>query len=214
MNLKKEHSDAINDSLILYAEHDFNASTYNAKVCISTGSDFYSAITGAIGTLKGPLHGGANEEAMKLISSFEKVDDAVKGVNLALTNKEKIMGFGHRVYEKGDPRSPIIQQWAQALAQEQKDDQLYSIANAIEGVVWDKKKIFPNLDFYSALVYHYCGIPTYLFTPLFVLSRITGWSAHILEQRANNRLIRPLSKYIGESVRSYVPLAVRDVVID
>ena len=210
----QEHCEAINDSLILYAEHDFNASTYNAKVCISTGSDFYSAITGAIGTLKGPLHGGANEEAMKLISSFHSVKNAAEGINLALNNKDKIMGFGHRVYEKGDPRSPIIQSWAQKLSKKQPNDHLYAIAKAIEDVVWDEKKIFPNLDFYSALVYHYCGIPTFLFTPLFVLSRISGWSAHILEQRENNRLIRPLSHYVGHPVRNYVPLAVRDVVIE
>ncbi len=194
-------------SLILYAEHDFNASTFTARIITSTLSDFYSAITGAIGALKGKLHGGANEAAMYLIRSFSGPEEAEKGILKKLEAKEKIMGFGHRIYTVSDPRSIVIKEWARKLAKLKGDEKLYPVAERIEKVMWDEKKLFPNLDFYSAVTYHHMGIPTGLFTPLFVMSRVTGWSAHIIEQRANNKLIRPVSRYTGPEPRVYVPLA-------
>lgn len=193
-------------SLILYAEHELNASTFAARVTASTESDFYSCITSAIGTLRGPLHGGANEEAMRLINSFKTPDQAEKGIKEMLAKKEKIMGFGHRVYKISDPRSDIIKAWSQKLSTRARDGYLYAVSERIEKVLWDEKKLFPNLDFYSATAYHFCGIPTPLFTPVFVMSRISGWSAHIIEQRANNRLIRPEAKYVGPGPRSYPPI--------
>lgn len=188
-------------SLILYAEHEFNASTFAARVTASTGSDFYSAIVTAIGTLRGPLHGGANEEAMKLISKFKTPEQAKTRLEEMLAKKEKIMGFGHRVYKKSDPRSDIIKEWSKKLSSHSSDGYLYQVSNAIEQVMQEQKKLFPNLDFYSASAYHFCGIPTSLFTPIFVISRLSGWSAHILEQRINNRLIRPEADYTGPEPR-------------
>lgn len=199
----------MNVSLILYAEHEFNASTFAARVTAATLSDFYSAITSAIGTLRGPLHGGANEAAMELIEQFKSPDDADAGLRKKLANKELIMGFGHRVYTTCDPRSDIIKKWSLRLGQEKGDLLLYQISERIEKIMWDEKKLFPNLDFYSASAYHYCGIPTHLFTPIFVMSRITGWSAHVFEQRANNKLIRPTSEYIGPESRPFPAINTR-----
>lgn len=200
---------AMNVSLILYAEHDFNASTFAARVTTSTLSDYYSAITSAIGTLRGPLHGGANEAAMALIESFKTPADAKQGVLDMLARKEKLMGFGHRVYRTRDPRSDIIKVLAKECAQAANQNNLYEVADVIATVAWDEKRLFPNVDFFSAVVYHVCGIPTNMFTPIFVLSRVTGWTAHILEQRSENRLIRPLSEYVGPQVRAFVPLTQR-----
>ena len=200
---------AMDVSLILYAEHEFNASTFTARVCAATLSDFYSCVTGAIGTLRGPLHGGANEAAMELMERFANADAAIAGVQAMLARKEKIMGFGHAVYRESDPRSPVIKSWAKKLSKRADDAEIYPIAEAIEKVMWDEKKLFPNLDFYSASVYHFLRIPTPLFTPIFVISRITGWSAHIFEQRANNVLIRPNADYTGPERRAYVPIEAR-----
>lgn len=197
---------AMDVSLILYAEHELNASTFAARVTASTESDFYSAIVSAVGTLRGALHGGANEEAMRLISSFKTPEQAEKGIKEMLANKTKIMGFGHRVYKISDPRSDIIKAWSQKLSTHARDGYLYAISERIEKVMWDEKKLFPNLDFYSATAYHFCGIPTLLFTPIFVMSRLSGWSAHIFEQRANNRLIRPEANYIGPAPRPFPPI--------
>jgi 2-methylcitrate synthase len=201
--------DMMNVSLILYAEHEFNASTFAARVTAATLSDFYSTITSAIGTLRGRLHGGANEAAMELIEQFKNPDEAEAGLKKMLANKALIMGFGHRVYTTSDPRSDIIKQWSYRLGETLGDLNLYRISERIETVMWDEKKLFPNLDFYSASAYHYAGIPTFLFTPIFVISRITGWSAHVFEQRANNKLIRPTSEYIGPESRNYPEIATR-----
>jgi 2-methylcitrate synthase len=200
---------AFDVSLILYAEHEFNASTFAARVTTSTEADYYSAIVSGIGTLRGPLHGGANEAAMELIQQFKTPAEAETRVKEMLAQKIKIMGFGHRVYKISDPRSDIIKTWSQKLSQTAKDGYLYGVSEAIEKVMRAEKKLFPNLDFYSATTYHFCGIPTYLFTPIFVLARVTGWSAHILEQRTNNRLIRPEANYTGPSERAFVPLEAR-----
>ncbi len=202
----EETKRAIDVSLILYAEHEFNASTFAARVTASTLSDFYSCIVSAIGTLRGPLHGGANEEAMRLISRFKTPEQATQGVEEMLAKKEKIMGFGHRVYKISDPRSDIIKAWSKKLSEHARDGYFYPISEAIEKVMWDQKKLFPNLDFYSATAYHFCGVPTSLFTPLFVMSRLSGWSAHIIEQRANNRLIRPEAEYTGPAPRDFTPI--------
>lgn len=201
-----EHRRCLDVSLILYAEHEFNASTFTVRTIAATLSDFYSAICGGIGALRGPLHGGANEWAMELLTRFKTPDEADKGIKELLQQKQLIMGFGHRVYTTSDPRSAIIKKWAQKLSQRAPDGYLYPIAERIEQVMWDEKKLFPNLDFYSALAYHYCNIPTPMFTPLFVMSRIAGWSAHLIEQRENNKLIRPASNYTGPESRAWVPL--------
>jgi 2-methylcitrate synthase len=193
----------------LYAEHEFNASTFAARVIISTLSDVHSVVAGAIGALAGPLHGGANEEAMKLIEAFRDPGDAEAGIRARLARGDKIMGFGHRIYTVSDPRSGVIKEWASRLSVTDEQRRLYAIAERIEQVMWSEKKLFPNLDFYSALAYRSCGVPTELYTPLFVLARISGWMAHIMEQRSNNKLIRPISRYIGPDPREYVPL-VRD----
>lgn len=197
-------------SLILYAEHEFNASTFTARVITATLSDFYSAVVGAIGALRGPLHGGANEKAMALIETFSDPDDAEAGLRKMLANKEKVMGFGHRVYKHGDPRNAVIKAWSKALAGE--DDyrrNLYAISQRLEQVMHDEKGMFPNADFYHATAYHFLGIPTELFTPIFVMSRLTGWGAHIFEQRADNRLIRPGADYIGPDTRKFTPISER-----
>jgi 2-methylcitrate synthase len=197
------HERALDASLILYAEHEFNASTFAARVCAATLSDIHSAITSAIGTLRGPLHGGANEAAMELIEQFESPRAATIGVRAMLERKERIMGFGHAVYRKADPRSPVIKYWARRLARTSEDKLLYEIAEAIETLMWEEKRLFPNLDFFSAPAYRSLGIPTALFTPIFVCSRVTGWAAHIMEQRADNKLIRPTADYIGPAAREY-----------
>ncbi|MHB1543017.1 MAG: bifunctional 2-methylcitrate synthase/citrate synthase [Gammaproteobacteria bacterium] len=195
---------ALDVSLILYAEHEFNASTFAARVCAGTLSDYHSCITGAIGTLRGPLHGGANEAAMEMISRYETPAAARTGTHTALAQKEKIMGFGHRVYRDHDPRNAIIKDWSRRLGEARGDHRYFAVSEAIEQVLWEEKKLFPNLDFYSASAYHFMGIPVTLFTPIFVCSRVSGWSAHVFEQRANNRLIRPDAEYTGPAPRPWV----------
>jgi len=194
----------------LYAEHEFNTSTFAARVATSTGTDFYSAIVAAIATLRGPLHGGANEAAMKLINSFKNVESVEKGIHELLAKKSLVMGFGHRVYKESDPRTPIIKSLALRLTHTHHEDSKFLIAEKIEEILWKEKQLFPNLDFYSALVFHYLGIPASFFTPIFVISRLSGWSAHIMEQRAHNRLIRPNAKYIGPAIKDYVLLKDRE----
>jgi 2-methylcitrate synthase len=203
------HERAINVSLILYAEHEFNASTFTARTIASTLSDFYSAVTGAIGALRGPLHGGANEAAMELIERFSTAEEADIAIHRMLKNKELIMGFGHRVYTEADPRNRVIKEWSRKLSQEKGDMSMFDVSERIEQIMWDEKHLFPNLDFYSASVYNMLGIPTSIFTPLFVMSRITGWAAHIFEQRANNKLIRPSADYIGPEKLEFVPIEER-----
>jgi len=166
----------------------------------------HSAITGAIGTLRGPLHGGANEAAMELIEKFDNPDSAESGLMQMLADKDLIMGFGHRVYSVSDPRNEVIKEWAKRLGEETGDTVLYPVSERIESVMWREKKLFPNLDFYSASAYHFMGIPTPLFTPIFVLSRVTGWCAHVFEQRANNKLIRPDAEYVGPDDQVFVPI--------
>ena len=196
----------MNVSLILYAEHEFNASTFTARVCASTLSDLYSCITAAIGTLRGPLHGGANEAAMAMIEKFPSTEDAVRGTLAMLERKDKIMGFGHAIYKDSDPRNEVIKAWAKKLATEVGDTVIYPVSEAIDKTMWEQKKLFPNADFYHASAYHFMGIPTELFTPIFVCSRLTGWAAHVFEQRANNRIIRPSAEYVGVEQRAYVPI--------
>jgi len=196
-------------SLILYAEHEFNASTFTARVCASTLSDMYSCITGAIGTLRGPLHGGANEAAMDMIQKFSSPADAKEQMAGMLERKEKIMGFGHAIYRTSDPRNVIIKKWSEKLAAENGDTSLYDISVACEEFMWDTKKLFCNADFFHASAYHFMGIPTKLFTPIFVCSRLTGWAAHVMEQRTNNRIIRPSADYTGSEPRKVVAIAER-----
>ncbi len=203
------HQRVMDVALILYAEHEFNASTFTARVVTSTLSDFHSAITAAIGTLRGPLHGGANEAAFALIEQFATPDDAERGVMELLRQRAKIMGFGHRVYRTADPRSDVIQRWAARLAADVGDTRLYAVSERIEAVLRREKRLFPNLDFYSASAFHFLGIPTLFFTPLFVFSRTSGWAAHVMEQRADNRLIRPMADYIGPAPRPFLPLSER-----
>lgn len=203
------HEHVMNVSLILYAEHEFNASTFTARVCASTLSDIFSCITGAIGSLRGPLHGGANEAAMELIEKFKTPDEAEQGLMGMLERKEKIMGFGHAIYSESDPRNVIIKQWAEKLAADVGDEVLYPVSVRCEEVMWREKKLFCNADFFHASTYNFMGIPTKLFTPIFVCSRLTGWAAHVFEQRANNRIIRPSAEYIGEEPRSVPAIADR-----
>ena len=203
------HQRVMDVSLILYAEHEFNASTFTARVCASTLSDMFSCVTGAIGSLRGPLHGGANEAAMALIEQFDSTQAAVEAVKGMLSRKETIMGFGHAIYSTSDPRNAIIKAWAQKLGEEAGDSLLYPVSCAVEKTMWDEKSLFANADFFHAAAYHFMGIPTKVFTPIFVCSRVTGWTAHVMEQRVNNRIIRPSAEYIGPPPRSYTPIQQR-----
>ena len=203
------HERVMNVSLILYAEHEFNASTFTARVCASTLSDLHSCITGAIGSLRGPLHGGANEAAMDMIEKFSDADNAEKEMLGMLERKEKIMGFGHAIYTESDPRNAIIKQWSEKLANDVGDTVLYPVSVRCEDVMWREKKLFCNADFFHASAYHFMGIPTKLFTPIFVMSRLTGWAAHVFEQRADNRIIRPSAEYTGPELRKVTPIAER-----
>ena len=200
------HQKSLATTLILYAEHEFNASTFAARVITGTLSDMHSAVSGAIGALRGPLHGGANEAAMELIQKFKTAQEATQGVLGMLERKELIMGFGHRVYTTSDPRNSVNKAMSKTLAEERGDMTLYEVSEAVEKVMWDEKKLFANADFFAASVYHFMGIPTYLFTPIFVCSRITGWAAHIMEQRADNKLIRPAADYVGPPLQQWVPI--------
>ncbi|WP_166259580.1 bifunctional 2-methylcitrate synthase/citrate synthase [Marinobacter salicampi] len=203
------HEKVMNVSLILYAEHEFNASTFTARVCASTLSDIHSCVTGAIGTLRGPLHGGANEAAMALIQKFSTPDEAEEGLMGMLERKEKIMGFGHAIYKESDPRNAIIKRWSEKLSKEVGDTVLYPVSVRCEEVMWREKKLFCNADFFHASAYHFMGIPTELFTPIFVMSRVSGWTAHVKEQRENNRIIRPSAEYNGPERREWTPIEER-----
>ena len=205
----EQHQRVMDVSLILYAEHEFNASTFTARVCASTLSDMFSCVTGAIGSLRGPLHGGANEAAMDMIQKFTSPADAKEQMAGMLERKEKIMGFGHAIYRESDPRNVIIKTWSEKLGNEFGDTSLYDISVACEEFMWDSKKLFCNADFFHASAYHYMGIPTKLFTPIFVCSRLTGWAAHVMEQRANNRIIRPSADYTGVEPRKVTPISER-----
>ncbi|WP_339857777.1 bifunctional 2-methylcitrate synthase/citrate synthase [Pseudohongiella acticola] len=198
---KTLHAQTMNVSLILYAEHEFNASTFTARVCASTLSDMHSCVTGAIGTLRGPLHGGANEAAMDMIENFRDADHAEQEMLDMLERKEKIMGFGHAIYKESDPRNAIIKLWSEKLANDVGDKTLYPVSVRCEEVMWREKKLFCNADFFHASAYHFMDIPTKLFTPIFVMSRLTGWAAHVMEQRADNRIIRPSAEYTGPEPR-------------
>ncbi|MEQ1369247.1 2-methylcitrate synthase [Acinetobacter schindleri] len=206
------HEQVMNVSLILYAEHEFNASTFTARVCASTLSDLHSCITGAIGSLRGPLHGGANEAAMDMIENWKSPEEAEREMLGMLERKEKIMGFGHAIYKDNDPRNGIIKQWSEKLAKDVGDTVLYPVSVRCEEVMWREKKLFCNADFFHASAYHFMGIPTKLFTPIFVMSRVTGWAAHVMEQRADNRIIRPSADYTGPELRKVIPIAERGAV--
>jgi len=203
------HQRVMDVSLILYAEHEFNASTFTARVCASTLSDMHSCVTGAIGSLRGPLHGGANEAAMELIEKFSSPEEATQGILGMLERKDTIMGFGHAIYADSDPRNALIKGWAEKLAEGADDSVLYPISEAVEKAMWDEKKLFANADFFHASAYHFMGIPTKIFTPIFVCSRVSGWTAHVMEQRSNNRIIRPSADYIGLEPRTLVAIADR-----
>jgi len=196
----------MNVSLILYAEHEFNASTFTARVCASTLSDIHSCVTGAIGSLRGPLHGGANEAAMDMIEQWSSPEEAEKGIMGMLERKEKIMGFGHAIYRESDPRNAIIKKWSKKLAEQVGDKVLYPVSERCEEVMWREKKLFCNADFFHASAYHFMGIPTKLFTPIFVMSRVSGWTAHVKEQRENNRIIRPSAEYTGPEHSEWVDM--------
>lgn len=203
------HTKVMNVSLILYAEHEFNASTFTARVCASTLSDIHSCITGAIGSLRGNLHGGANEAAMDMIQDFKSADEAEEEMMAMLARKDKIMGFGHAIYSESDPRNVVIKGWAEKLGKDVGDEVLYPVSVRCEEVMWREKKLFCNADFFHASTYNFMGIPTKLFTPIFVCSRLTGWAAHVFEQRANNRIIRPSAEYTGEELRPVPEMSAR-----
>lgn len=200
------HKQVMHCSLILYAEHEFNASTFAARVCASTLSDIHSCITAAIGTLRGPLHGGANEAAMEMIEDWQTPDEAEANIMKMLANKDKIMGFGHAIYRESDPRNALIKRWSKELSQQVCDTHLYAVSERVESVMKREKGLFCNADFFHASAYHFMDIPTKLFTPIFVMSRLTGWAAHVYEQRANNRIIRPSADYTGPDHQEWVPI--------
>jgi len=200
---------AMQASLILYAEHEFNASTFTARVIASTGSDIYSSITGAIGALRGAKHGGANEVALQTQQRYKEADEAESDIKRRLATKEVVIGFGHPVYTTSDPRNPIIKVIAKSLSVENNDTKLFDIADRIETVMMSEKKMFANLDWFSAVTYHQMGIPINFFTPIFIFSRLTGWSGHVMEQRVDNKIIRPAANYTGEPNRVFVPIEKR-----